>query len=233
LAGYVNGLDVFIIGSFAVIVYISYKRGLLLSLFDFSSRCAALLLTNWLYPCVADAVSGNEALYGGLRRVIGNYIVLPPNSARGGLDAQARLIEKSGLPRFITEVLIKNNNPEVYGIFRASGLRDYISAAAADFVINVVSAGVVFILTSAALWAASRALGLASKIPVLKTFNRAGGVVLGVLLWILFNWAAMLAVFIIFPKNAADITALIDGSVLARLFYKNNLFMYMVLRRFI
>lgn len=226
----INNLDLFIVISFAVILLISWHRGLLLSLYNLFSFIIAIALSNFLYPLVGNYLRSSENIYLRLNEFVTEHLNIGEALDTTAKAAQNQLILSLGMPDKITNSLIENNNPEVHRIFSVNAIEGYVAGFITNMLINVIAMAAVFVIVSLILALISRSLKVVSKLPVIKTFNKLGGLLLGACLGVLFIWLSFTVMFLFFPKNYQEIGILVKTSVFAKYFYEHNIFMDMILK---
>ncbi|GHU53469.1 hypothetical protein AGMMS49975_11600 [Clostridia bacterium] len=172
----------------SVCMFVSYRRGLVRTLISLFSAVLAIFFTDKLAPLVSKALSSNENIRGGIYSFLQANIKFPDIESAVSLSAQTRVIENSGLPDFITKVLIRHNNPEVYKILRVTALEDYILNMALNAALNALAVIITFAAVSVAIFIAGHALRIISKIPVIRVFDKIGGMILGGVCAALFIW---------------------------------------------
>jgi len=149
------------------------------------------------------------------------------------MSAQNSIISAMNVPEFIKKALVNNNNSVVYNLFDAQTLKDYI----AGFLTNIlISAAVVILLYFIGLLAGRLILKVFSAvddIPVLNSFSKIGGFVVGVLKGVCIIWVACIAVtFFCCKPSAQSFITMLESSYIAGWFYRNNILLYIVLQIF-
>lgn len=110
------------------------------------------------------------------------------------LPAQQRaLIEEMPLPQSVKQVLIENNNEEIYRILGVDSFLDYIVSFLADRIMNTLSFVLLFLVTNVGLHVLKRCLNLIARLPVFYGLNQIAGAALGVLMALAYFWVACLA----------------------------------------
>lgn len=224
-----NSLDIFILISFAVILFISWHRGLLLSLYNLFFFIIAIVMTNVLNPKIGSLIRGNNDIYMRLTDFVSNSMGLEEILDSSAKAVQNQLIESLGMPSKITNTLIENNNPEIYKIFNVSAIEEYVVGIIVNILINVIATASVFVIVALVLTLISHSLNIVSKLPVIKTFNKIGGLLLGFFLGTMSIWLAFAVMFLFFPKNYREIGSLINTSLFAKYFFDSNIFMEMII----
>jgi len=223
-----NILDIFVAGAFAVLMLISWRRGLLLTLYSLFSCVIAIVLANALYPAASGVLRSSDFVYPAVNGFVEQNIQFDEASAPDAKSAQNRLIESLNMPGIITDKLIENNNPEVYDIIGASAIEEYITKLISDVIINIIAMAAALIAVSLILSVIAGSLRIVSRLPVIKTVNKAGGLLLGALLGTLFVWLAFTALFLLFPQYYREISELVETSVLAKYFFETNVLLKMM-----
>ena len=104
------------------------------------------------------------------------------------LQEQIQTIEQAGLPEFFKQVLLENNNREIYGILGAERFADYISSYITRTVINVIAFLTTFVFLTIVVRMTLFTLDVITKIPILHGLNRWAGAALGFFLGVIFVW---------------------------------------------
>ena len=111
-----------------------------------------------------------------------------------GLETQTQkadewlIIEELPLPDQLKNLLVENNNIEVYRLMGVEFFRDYIGGYLADTVLKAVVFVVLFILVYLTLKVLVIWLDLIAKLPILSGINKMAGAVLGGIQALLFIW---------------------------------------------
>lgn len=109
-------------------------------------------------------------------------------------DAQHRFIEEMPLPDVLKELLIENNNDEVYQLLGVDEFAEYIGNYLANVIVNLIGFVILFVVIYIMLKLLAGALNLVAKLPVLSGINQIAGALLGGLEGLFFLWLASLPV---------------------------------------
>lgn len=224
-----NKLDLAIIVIFIVCIYIASRRGLIGSLVRMLSFVVSLIVANRLYPIVSARLKAGSNLYPKLYDWVFVKLNFGSKFAEVGRAQQNQFIEGLGLPNFITEKLIENNNIEVYKLFNTSALEEYITHALAGFLLNVISLVLVFIIVLILVNIVGSILNLFAKLPVIRTLNKFGGGLMGAAMATIIIWCLVLVLVFLNPNFVTEI----QSTVIAKYFLTNNLLLSMVLNGFV
>lgn len=138
-------------------------------------------------------------------------------------DQQIKEIEESGLPDFLKDLLLENNNTAIYEELDVSSFPQYIAAYICRMMLNTISFLVTFILAFVIVKALTAAVDILGELPVLGAFNYFGGAAIGALGALLFVWVLFLVIAVCYSLPIGKICFdMINDSAVLRLIYDNN-----------
>ena len=200
-------LGVFIIIGLCVVS--GYKNGLLYTLYRFISFFAALLAA-WLFFPVISRLLRVTPLYDIFRNMVSNAFDL---EARAAVYNPTELINSLPLPNMFRNIILENYPPGIH-----AQTADYlVSSLIANMILNGLSIIIIFILVTFAFTFLGGLVNLVGRLPVIKQFNRLGGVIVGLFVGGVLSWLA-LALFIMIVAFSANqgMADLIENSFIVR-----------------
>ncbi|MCL1999622.1 MAG: CvpA family protein [Turicibacter sp.] len=212
-------LDLIVFAWFGLFMYVGYKRGLIETLFNFVSLILAIVLSAVLYPIVAGMLRQTvifDALRDYIMRTMGLEEIV-------NVHATER-IANLPVPELLRNVLLASyQNSDVYGAFGIGIIEAYIADFFAGLAMNILAIVFVFVLVKVALAILSNVLDLVERLPIIRTFNRGGGVLIGFFRCVLVLWVAFAVITLFFLNPAvATIMDMLENSIIAIWFYNNN-----------
>lgn len=223
---------------FLLCVIVGYIRGFIKIVASLASTIAIIVLVTMLSPYVSDVIMEvtpiEEFAQDKCEEILmleleeGDEEVVEPEYSR---EEQIALIENAELPEIIQQLLLENNNSEIYNTLGANTFGEYIGGYLAKLMADVLS----FLVTLLAVTIIVRTLlymiGIISDLPVIGGLNRIAGGILGlgtglIIVWILFIVITLLydtAVGIQCFKN-------IEESKILTILYEHNTLMNYVLK---
>lgn len=180
-------------------VLYGHYRGFLRLAVTFSALIISLLVVQAALPRVTGYLQEHTEIHKmigeNLLKVVGtdsfrsdDVQILPEMQT----PAQQRaLIEQLNVPEQFKQVLLENNNREIYQLLNVDKFVDYVGSALAGAVLNLVGSVVLFLIVYIGLRILIRWLDLLAKLPILNGINQIAGAVLGgvqglLLLWLFF-----------------------------------------------
>lgn len=219
-----NSLDIIILVVLLVFALTGYFRGLINTLFNMLSFVISMAVTYFVFPYVSRFIYVKTSFDDKLAEKIGSAFKLDSLITESMTKTeQLNVIQSLGLPKGTKEMLINNNNSDVFKLMDITSFKDYISKSLASFAINIIVFVVLFILISVILTILVKVLNLLTEVTHLDQANKLGGAVLGTLMGLLFVFVGLAIVaFIVSTKNQGNLFTLIDQSLIGKYLSDNN-----------
>ncbi len=227
-----NPLDIAIIVIIIMFMASGYRNGLVKSLFKLFSTVISLVLAFSFYPAVSKALKQNEKFYNAIVEKVSKAVDIE-SLVEAKLASQApqnELFEKLKLPDFMVNKLILNNTPTMYKILKVDTIEEFVARYVTDIIINVIALIIVFVLISLALSVIAGSLDIIARLPVINTFNKFGGLGVGLAQGTVFIWiATIIAMLLLSTEQLGQFYLLIKQSDIASFFYDTNILLHMLL----
>lgn len=219
-------LDVIIIGVMLLLIYAGYKRGLIHTAYSLVSFGLALILATLMYPGVAGFLRGTmifTSLTDYFMRNMGLDEILYTQS----LD----FINALPLPALLRNTLLLHyqDTPDAIATLNVATVEEYVAAFFAGIAINIIAILVVFLIVWIILGVLSKVLDIVGRLPIIRHFNKGGGIILGAIQGLIVVWVglAVLSLFFLDPTRT-DLVDMLNQSLLADIFYQYNPIMSML-----
>lgn len=138
-------------------------------------------------------------------------------------DIQISAINNADLPEVFKNLLLVNNNDEIYQKLGAEDFVSYVSKYLTKLIINVVAFLFTFIIITIIVRAIVMALDIISNLPVLGFVNRMTGGVLGIVGALIFVWILFVAVTLIYSTAIGkELYAMIQEEPFLMMIYEYN-----------
>lgn len=220
-----NELLIVVAGIFLLCFMIGMNRGFIKIVASLSATLIILVLVMISMPYVGEVLRDYTPLEEKVKEKCAE--VLQPGDVDTTLrDAQISLIENSGFPQVIKELLLANNNGEVYENLGVTEFVDYVGAYIAKLFSDIAAFLLAFITMTAVVRIVLYVLDIIGHLPVIGGLNRLAGGVLGlgtglVIIWVLFIVITMmydLSICKLFLGN-------IEENEFLQFLYNNNILM--------
>ena len=200
----------------------------------------ALLITifavKYAQPFVIDWLKYDTDIYETMKESMVENIGIDEILEEMGLGETTRkedewmIIEELPIPDQMKDLLVENNNIEVYKMMGVEFFRDYVGGYLADMILKAAVFVVLFLVVYLALQILMVWLDLIAKLPILSGINKIAGAILGGVQAMLFIWIACL-ILTIFSRTELGSAALsqISASPWLSWIYDHNMLSYLVL----
>ena len=207
-------VDLIIIAIMALCIFLGYKRGLIGVAFKIVSFLIALVVTVILYIPVSNFVINNTQIDDSIKNAIVEKF------------AEEKIVEnkeESAMPNMIVEYIdsyttdVKNVGIEV--------VAQNISVILVKLMVGLV----LFLVVRIALIFVKAIISVVEKIPVLKQFNKAGGIIYGILEGLIIIYIILTIISVISPMiSNTGILAAINSSFIGRFMYNHNVLLELI-----
>ena len=199
-------------------MYLGYRRGLIRAVFSLVSFALSIILSIYLFPIVAEWIRNTQA-YTALKAYIVRTMGLEEVVQAHGVE----LIGSLPVPDIIRRALTEQNTPNIFQILNVYTIEEYIAGFFAGMAINIISMVLVFIAVRLILGLLAGVLDLVSRLPVIRTFNRGGGLLFGVAQGVFIVWLGLAVINLFFlDPTAPELMRLLDESLMAGWIYEYN-----------
>ncbi|MGN0371731.1 MAG: CvpA family protein [Enterocloster sp.] len=182
------GACAFLIG---MMLYGHY-RGFLRQCISVAALALTIIVVKFATPYMTEYISENPAV-----REYAAQIILEtagweaPGPKEEKLPAAQRMsIEQMKLPQTIKDILLENNNSEIYELLGVERFAEYVSTYLADMLIHGVVSALMFLACFAVVHLVIRWLNIISRLPILYGLNQIAGALLGLAYGLLLLWVA-------------------------------------------
>lgn len=219
------GVGVFLL---SMVLYGHYRGFLRLAL-TMTALILSLIVVRVTTPYVTGILTENT----GIQRAIGQGLLhMAGIEETASAEAETQLpvqqreaIERLRLPEQMKELLLENNNNEIYHILGVDAFLDYLGAYLARMVLNLIGSVVMFIIVFLAIRLLIKWLDLVAKLPILSGINQIAGAILGGCQGLLVLWVAALAVRACSAMPWAQVVLTqVESSLWLSFLYHNNIF---------
>ena len=136
---------------------------------------------------------------------------------------QIELIENSKLPKIFKEMLISNNNNEIYDRLGAAGFVDYIAKYMTDIILHLAAFLLTFLIVTIFMRAVIFALDFVAELPVLGFFNHLFGLGIGIVIGVMIvDLLFMLITLLYATDTGITFNRMIAESPFLTFLYNNN-----------
>jgi len=217
-----NALDLGILIILALCAWGGFRRGLIRTVYRLVSFFIAIFLAYQLHPHVAYYLRETPLfpmISDGISRALNFEAVFHEHAVARG----AEIIDTLPIPGGMRALLHTYNTPDMFQFLQVATIEDYIAGFFANMIINAIAILLVFVIALIALSLIGYALDIVGMLPVIRTLNRAGGLILGVVMGAILVWISLLVVTLFFATGAyQSVYDLLQDSMIARWLFDNE-----------
>lgn len=197
-----NGLSIVVAAIFLICAFWGYRRGFIKIVASLATTLATIILVTVLSPYVSNMILKVVPIEKMMQEKCIEFLA-PEDSADEGeaavlpqdvetsRETQISLIENAELPEVFRQLLLENNNDEIYDSLGVTTFTEYVGSYLAKLVANIISFLLTLIVVTIVVRIITYTLGLIGNLPVIGGLNRVAGAITGmgtglILVWILF-----------------------------------------------
>lgn len=232
MESYSTLVDIGVASIFLICAMIGYKKGFIMSILGFVPFIGAFFLTGFITPIIASFLR-KTPIYGGFVGGLEEKFAFVEDISLFDSKGVLEFIEGLQVPDFLKEVLVVNNNPVVHDLLGVENLVAYIVGFLATLCVNILSYVIVFFCILMITNIFMRGLNIVSRLPILNSFNRIIGMLIGIFKGLVFVW--LFGVVLFYFQCNGQFLELADGienSKIAKWFYDNNIILKFILNIF-
>ena len=165
-----------------------YKVGIIKKVVQCLSMLIAIVVSLFCFPYAAKTIRDMTGVETLVQEKISRMVEEQLEKDLNGKGSQREAIESLKLPDNIKDVLIANNNEEVYEALGIEKFTDYIGSYLANMVINAIAYIATFIIVFTLMKLLIVIADVASHLPIIRGMNKILGALLGAVQGILTVW---------------------------------------------
>ncbi len=138
-------------------------------------------------------------------------------------ETQTNLIKKAGLPKFLEDRLIEDNNDETYKELGVTKFQEYIGAYVTKIVMTIISFLITLILAGIIMKIIVYALAIMEELPVIHGVNRLVGGLFGIVFGLIIVWIVFLVLTLMYDSEIGQMCfKWIQESWILQILYNTN-----------
>jgi len=221
-------IDLILLAIIGLNLFLGYKRGLIKVAFSIFAFFIALIATVILVKPVSYMIIKNTQIDEKIKAIIidNNYYNDDDEQSDENSKQEESISDKNQnfIQKYIMNTITEKTNEAKNRALETTS--EVISIK----IIEIITAIVVFVLIRVIIIILSFLSDFISEIPIIKQFNKAGGIIYGLLKSLIIIYIILTIIFIIESvKGNSMISCAIDESVITKVLYNNNIVIKRVL----
>ena len=216
----------------AVLTYCAlrgWRRGLIMTVFSMFATVIAIAISAQLSPQLSRTWQ-NTAFYEIVSERVELTLCKGQDSQNDGEEGEDNrgVINSLPLPDVVQNVLASNDDAQ-NNMLGVSAFRKYIADSVTGIILNAISFVLVFVGVSIIMRIIIRCLNLLSRLPVIHTMNKMGGMLVGLLKGLILLWLICIVITIMSGTEAGIyLYGQINESPFLKYIYDNNMIMALI-----
>ena len=216
----------------AVLTYCAlrgWRIGLIMTVFSMFATVIAIAISAQLSPQLSQTWQ-NTAFYEIVRERVEMTLFKGQDSQNDGEEGEDNrgVINSLPLPDVVQNVLASNDDAQ-NNMLGVSEFRKYIADSVTGIILNAISFVLVFAGVSIIMRIIIRCLNLLSRLPVIHTMNKMGGMLVGLLKGLILLWLICIVITIMSGTEAGIyLYGQINESPFLKYIYDNNMIMALI-----
>ena len=220
-----NELLIVVAAIFLLCFTVGVNRGFIKIVASLSATLIILVLVMFSLPYVGDALREYTPLEEKINEKCIN-ILQPGEVDVTSRDAQISLIENSEFPEIFKELLLANNNGEVYERLGVTTFVDYVGAYLAKLISDIVAFILAFIVITVVVRIILYVLDIIGNLPVIGGLNRLAGGILGLGTALIIVWILFIVITMVYDSSIGKLfLGNIAENEFLQFLYNNNILM--------
>ncbi len=222
-----NWLAILVLLFLAAYIIRGYHNGLIKTVFSICAVFIALTVAFVGNKTLSGILQDNETIYKAVNSKVVKTMEIDTDAKSA--TEQKNYIDSLPVPKRLKEALTENNNKKVYELMDTSKFGDYISGYITRMVLNAIAFAILFIVTLILVRVLASALDIVSRLPVIHTLNKLGGLVLGLIHGFVVLWILCIVLTIFSGTGFGEMCfKAINDSTFLSIVYNNNLLLYFI-----
>ena len=220
-------------------VFVGYKKGLVKITASLLTTVIIIILVSLLTPYVSKWIRKTTSLEKNMQEKVVSMLV-PEEEAeldekieenQLSRNEQIAILEKAPLPQMFRQMLVENNNNEVYQLLGVQTFAEYVGSYLAKLVADIIAFLIVFVVVTVVVRIAMKMLGILNKLPVIGGVHRLAGALVGVGIGIVIVWILFIVVTLLYDTTFGKMCfETIESTPILRKLYDSNILMNSVIK---
>ena len=192
---------------FLISIIVGYVRGFLKIALSLIITIASIFLVVAITPHISGWIQESTSIDEAVQSKLMEMFEMSSGTSMDILstvetsrEQQISLIEGAGLPSVIRDMLLENNNNEVYQALGVTNFVDYIGAYLTKLIADINAFLVAWIAVTIIARVLMAVIGIVGKIPVIGGANKIAGAAVGAGIGLIIVWILFILVTLVMKK---------------------------------
>lgn len=228
-----NILLLVIVGILGLTAFVGYKKGLIKIAVSLLATVLLTAAVGMVSPYISQWIMKASSLEQKTQKKMVEMLLPDEKAEKDELsrEQQISVIEESKLPKTFRQLLLENNNKEVYDALGVTSFIEYIGSYIAKVVSDILAFLITLVLGVVILQIIVGMSGVLDKMPVVGGMNRVVGCIVGMGIGLVLVWILFIAVTLLYDTSfGMACFAQIEGNPILNYLYENNFLMKYIIK---
>lgn len=217
-----NELLLVVAGIFVLCILVGVNRGFIKIVASLFATLIILVLVVFTTPYVGELLVKYTPLDENIQEKCSEIFAVEEMDTTSR-DVQIAVIEQAELPEIFKELLLANNNTEVYESLGVTTFVEYIGTYFAKLVTDIAAFLLTFLAVTIVVRAVLYILGIIGDLPVIGGINRLAGGALGIGTGVIIVWILFIVITVLYDMSICKLFLQnIEDSEFLQFLYDNN-----------
>ena len=217
---------------FAISAWIGYKKGLVRIVASLLATLIVVFLVSLATPYVSQWIRQITPLESAIQNKMTELI---PSGAdlneQPTSEQQIASIESAKLPDMFRQMLLENNNQEVYEALGVNTFLEYVGCYISKVLADIIAFLIIMVIAIIILPIAIKMLGIVNKLPVIGGVNRLAGGIAGLGIGLMIVWVLFIAMTLMYDTEIGKVFfENIETNSILKTLYENNILMQHIVK---
>lgn len=210
---------------FLICILVGYQKGFIKIVASLFATLVIIVLVIFISPYVSNIIRACTPIESVVQEKCAE-ILLPEEGTDSSREGQIVLIEQSELPPMFKELLLENNNGEVYERLGVTTFIEYVGTYFAKLISDIIAFLLTFLVVTIIVRTILYIFGAIGDLPVIGGINRLAGGAVGIGTGLVIVWILFLVITVLYDLEISK-TFLknIEESKILQMLYDNNIIM--------
>ena len=214
---------------FLICLIAGWTRGLFKVLLSLAGMIASIMVATYIAPNVSGYLEEHTTWDDEIAVYISEKMSFADSENEISKGIQVEVINDLPISETLKANILDNNNSEMYSALDATGVYDYIAKSIAVVILNATVFLILMLVSHVFFMSLGKAAEGLTKLPILRSIDKVGGVTLGalqalIIVWVMFLILSITSTFEISQKMIESINQI----GILKLLYDNNILLDIV-----
>jgi len=213
---------------FLLCIFIGIKKGFIKIFASLFATLIIVVLSSLISPYVSEIIVEHTPIESAVKEKCAE-LIMPEEGMEATREAQITMIEQAELPPMFKDLLLENNNNEIYESLGVDTFIDYVGTYFAKVICDIAAFLITFLVVSIVVRIILYIVGAIGELPILGGVNRLAGAIVGAGMGLLVVWILFIVITLLYDWTISKMFLQnIEENKFLQMLYDSNVLMNFV-----